>query len=75
MVLNTCLSPLGSQLQNEIENTTVQAQAIETTTLNLQKQSVAAITNQLQNRVTAQIAVINAIAAGNSTIRKCALVI
>jgi hypothetical protein len=60
------------QLQNEIENTTVQAQAITTTFLNLQKQNVSAITRQLQARVTSQVTVINAQSTADALIRTCA---
>lgn len=66
--LRTRLLIAYMQLQNEIENTTVQAQAITTTYLNLQKQNVSAITTQLQARVTSQITVINAQSAAGALI-------
>jgi regulator of protease activity HflC (stomatin/prohibitin superfamily) len=64
--------PLGlspqQQLQDEIENTTVQFQRISQAQLNLQATTVAAITQQLQAEQQAQVTVIQATASANATL-------
>lgn len=60
--------PRPPQLQDEIENTTIQFQRIGQATLNLQKENVTAITRQLQARVTGTITVLNATFAANATL-------
>jgi len=56
------------QLQDEIENTTIQFQRIGQAQLNVQKENVTAITRQLQARVTGTITVLNATFGANATL-------
>ncbi|RYG44375.1 hypothetical protein EON67_11810, partial [archaeon] len=57
------------QLQSEIEQTTVQIQGITQAQLNLQRQTVAAVTAQQEAQVTSTITVINARATAAATLR------
>lgn len=66
MLLSAASSLL--QLQDEIENTTVQFQRISQAQLNLQATTVAAITQQLQAEQQAQVTVIQASAGANATL-------